>query len=73
MGSDIFLLVLCLGIVLLDADKPEDLRVVEVAWAWTSSLVLGAVILFESRRWIGAGMFLACVGFLVLGFTLFRK
>ena len=68
-----FLLILCLGIVLLGADKPEDLRVVEVAWAWASSLVLGAVVLFGSRRWIGAGMFLAYVVFLVPEFTLFSK
>lgn len=45
----------------------------EFAWAWASSLVLGVVVLFGSRRWIGAGMFLAYVVFLVLVFTLFRK
>lgn len=67
------MLIMCLGIVLLGADKPEDLRVVEVAWAWASPSVLGAVVLFGSRRWVGAGMFLAYAIFLVLEFTLFRK
>jgi Ca2+/Na+ antiporter len=65
MGSNVFLLTQCLGIVVLGADKPEDLRVVEVAWARASSLVLGVVVLFKSRTWIGAGMFLAYVVFLV--------
>ena len=73
VGSNIFLLTLCLGIVQLGADEPEDLRVVEIAWTWASSLALGIVILFGSRRWMGAGMFFAYVVFLVLEFTLFRN
>jgi Ca2+/H+ antiporter len=73
VGSNIFLLTLCLGIVLLGADQPEQLRVVEVAWTWASSLALAAVVLVGSLRWMGAGMFLAYVVFLVLEFTLYRK
>lgn len=73
VGSNIFLLTLCLGIVLLGADRPEDLRVVEVAWTWASSAVLVVVVLLGSRRWIGVAMFLAYVVFLVLEFSLFRN
>jgi Ca2+/Na+ antiporter len=72
VGSNIFLLTLCLGIVLLGAEKPEDLRVVEVVWTWASSLALAALVLLGSRRWMGAGMLLAYIAFLALEFTLYR-
>jgi Ca2+/Na+ antiporter len=73
VGSNIFLLTLCLGIVLLGTHDPEDLRVVEVAWTWASSLVLAVVVLLDSRRWMGACMFLAYIVFLVLELTLYRS
>jgi Ca2+/Na+ antiporter len=73
VGSNIFLLTLCLGIVLLGATEAVDLRVVEITWTWASSLVLVVVVLFGSRRWMGAGMLIAYIVFLVLEFTLFRN
>jgi Ca2+/Na+ antiporter len=73
IGSNIFLLTLCLGIILLGADQPEQPRVVEVAWTWASSLALATVVLVGSLRWMGAGMFLAYIVFLVLEFTLDRN
>jgi len=71
VGSNIFLLTLCLGMVLLGTDESENLRLVEVVWTWSSSLVLGGVVLLGSRRWMGLGMLLAYIVFLVLEFTLF--
>jgi len=73
VGSNIFLLTLCLGIVLLGANDIQEVRLIELAWVWGSALVLGLVVLLGSRRWIGAGLLLAYIVFLVLEFWLFRN
>ncbi len=73
VGSNIFLLTLCLGTVLLSAEKLEGIRPVELAWTWASSLMLGVVVLLGSRRWMGVVLFLAYVAFLVLEFSFYRK
>lgn len=74
-GSNIFLLALCAGIVMLDsAGKVGDggnVSVAELAVLWGSTLAFTLTVWFGARvgRWIGGLMVVAYVVFIVLDFT----
>ena len=66
VGSNIFLLTLCLGVVLLGAEGADKVSWIELGWLWASSVSLGGVVLLGSRRWMGVVLLAAYVVFLVL-------
>ena len=66
VGSNIFLLTLCLGVVLLGAQGVDRVRWVELGWLWGSAVALGGVVVVGSRRWMGVVLLVAYVVFLVL-------
>jgi Ca2+/Na+ antiporter len=74
VGSNIFLLTLCLGVTLLTADHigPLGLAKQELAWMWGSSILLGVIVMLGSHRSVGGLMLVAYVAFLILEFTLGR-
>lgn len=76
VGSNIFLLSLCLGIVMLGAVSGEigrGIGVPELAFLWASTLALAAVVWFGAcvPRLIGAAMVIAYAVFIVLEFLVF--
>jgi Ca2+/Na+ antiporter len=76
VGSNIFLLSLCLGIVMLCAVSGEigkGIGVPELAFLWGSTLALAAAAWFGERfsRLIGAAMVIAYTVFIVLEFFVF--
>lgn len=75
VGSNIFLLTLCLGVILLAPDHigPLGLAKHELAWMWGSSILLGVTVMLGSHRSVGVLMLVAYIAFLVLEFTLYRR
>lgn len=76
VGSNIFLLSLCLGIVMLGAVSGEigkGIGVPELAFLWGSTLALAAAVWFGERfPWlIGTAMVIAYALFIVLEFLVF--
>jgi Ca2+/Na+ antiporter len=73
-GSNIFLLTLCAGFLFLTTADFEELvssvKVFDVATLWLSSLVLFLIIFFGARRWMGVGLFIVYIGFVVLEFAM---
>ncbi|KIW63194.1 hypothetical protein PV04_10059 [Phialophora macrospora] len=74
VGSNIFLLTLCLGVTLLSSEHlaQGSSYTQEIVWTWTSSAFLMVMILIGTHRLVGLAMLLAYVGFLVLEFTLYK-
>ena len=76
-GSNIFLLTLCLGIVLVGGmgdEKLEDGFVSFEIWtAWASSAILTVIVFVGGRRWMGAVLLVVYVAFIVLEFTAYRR
>ncbi|KAL6705553.1 hypothetical protein ACN47E_006670 [Coniothyrium glycines] len=77
-GSNIFLLTLCLGIVMLDTRGElghGNVNVVELAVLWCSTVAFTATIWFGGRfcRLIGAVMLIAYIAFVVLEFTVIHS
>lgn len=77
VGSNIFLLTLCLGILLVATAGDFDagsVNAVELGVMMGSTVALTATVWFGARwsRWIGAAMLIAYVTFLVLEFTVIR-
>jgi Ca2+/Na+ antiporter len=73
-GSNIFLLSLCSGIVMLDgsgASQQGSVKIAELGVLWGSTLAFTATIWFGGRfcRGIGLGMLIAYIIFIVLEFT----
>jgi Ca2+/H+ antiporter len=73
-GSNIFLLSLCLGVVMLDTSgrfERGNVNIPELGVLWGSTVAFTATVWFGGRfcRWIGAGMLIAYVAFIVLEFT----
>ncbi|KAK5057507.1 hypothetical protein LTR84_011507 [Exophiala bonariae] len=73
-GSNIFLLSLCLGVVMLDTSgdlKRGSVNVAELGVLWTSTLAFTLTIWIGGRycRWIGAVMLVGYVAFIVLEFA----
>ena len=78
VGSNIFLLALCMGIVWVVTAGEFDagsVNAAEVGVMMGSTLALTATVWFGAKwiRWIGGSMLVAYVVFLVLEFTLIRK
>jgi Ca2+/Na+ antiporter len=79
-GSNVFLLTLCLGIILLasdgvvfDGDSSDSLNLFDLGAMWLSSAIIFLVVCLGSRRWVGMVLILLYVAFLVAEFTLYRR
>ncbi|KAK7180316.1 hypothetical protein DPSP01_013566 [Paraphaeosphaeria sporulosa] len=73
-GSNIFLLALCSGIVMLDTSgkfERGNVSIPELGVLWCSTLAFTVTVWFGGRfcRWIGFGMLIAYIAFIVLEFT----
>jgi Ca2+/Na+ antiporter len=73
-GSNIFLLSLCFGIVMLDTSRRlerDNVNILELGVLWGSTLAFTATVWFGGRfcRWVGVGMLIAYIAFIVLEFT----
>ena len=78
VGSNIFLLTLCMGIVLVVTAGEFDagsVNAAELGVMMGSTVALTATVWFGAKwsRWIGAAMLIAYIVFLVLEFTIIRK
>ena len=78
VGSNIFLLTLCLGTIFLDKSqnlKGENITVAELATLWITTLVFTLTVWYGARfhRWIGAAMGLGYILFIVLEATVIRN
>lgn len=78
VGSNIFLLSLCMGIVLVVTGGEFDagsVNAAELGVMMGSTVALTATVWFGAKwsRWIGGAMLLAYIAFLILEFTLIRK
>jgi Ca2+/Na+ antiporter len=74
VGSNIFLLSLCLGIVMIDkSGKPGEanVEISELGVLWGSTLCFTLTVWFGGRfcRYAGAAMLIAYVAFIILEFT----
>ena len=74
VGSNIFLLTLCLGITILSSQDLAETSsyTQEIVWTWTSSALLMVMIIIGTHRLVGLAMLLAYIAFLVLEFKLYR-
>ncbi|KAL7957709.1 Ca2+ transporter [Trichoderma compactum] len=73
-GSNIFLLSLCCGIIMIDTKgtlKGGNVTVSELAVLWASTAAFTATVWFGARfsRWIGGAMVIGYITFIVLEFT----
>ncbi len=75
VGSNIFLLTLCLGIILVSTGGvfDSDINKFELLYMWASSLVLFLIVFLGSRRWAGVLLLVMYLAFLVLEFTQYRR
>jgi hypothetical protein len=77
-GSNVFLLTLCLGVILLASngveggDSSDSLNLFDLGSMWASSAILFLVVFLGARRWIGVVFILLYVAFIVAEFTLYR-
>lgn len=79
-GSNVFLLTLCLGILLVsggegdaDAILARTLLPFEVWCTWVCSVVLLLIVWFGGRRWMGVVLLFTYAGFNVLELTVYRR
>jgi len=74
VGSNIFLLTLCLGIIILSSQSlaAGSTYTQEIVWTWTSSALLMAMILIGTHRLVGLVLLLGYVAFVVLEFVLYK-
>lgn len=77
-GSNIFLLSLCLGIIMLDTSghlKRGNVNISELGLLWGSTLAFTLTVWFGGKfcRWIGAAMLVGYVVFIVLEFTIIHN
>ncbi|KAM6485312.1 Ca2+ transporter [Trichoderma sp. SZMC 28011] len=73
-GSNIFLLSLCCGIIMIDTKgtlEGGNVTVSELAVLWASTAVFTATVWFGAKfsRWIGGAMVIGYIAFIVLEFT----
>lgn len=78
VGSNIFLLSLCSGIVMLDISgsfEGGNVKIPELGVLWGLTLAFALTIWFGGRycRWIGAAMLVGYVAFIVLEFTVIHS
>lgn len=77
-GSNIFLLTLCCGIIMIDTRGDlggGDVTMAELAVLWISTVMFAGTVWFGKRvlKWIGGGMVVGYVGFIVLEFAVIHK
>ena len=77
-GSNIFLLSLCSGIVMLETSGKLDkgnVNIPELGVLWASTLAFTLTVWLSGRftRWISAAMLLAYVAFIILEFTVIHN
>lgn len=73
-GSNVFLLSLCCGLIMMDSKGSLDggnVTMAELAVLWVSTAAFTSTVWFGARfaRWIGGGMVIAYVLFITLEFT----
>jgi Ca2+/Na+ antiporter len=78
VGSNIFLLSLCMGIIMLDTSGEFDgsnVNITELAVLWGSTLAFTLTVWFGGRfdRWIGGAMLAGYAAFIVLEFTVIHN
>lgn len=78
VGSNIFLLSLCMGIIMLDTSgefNSGNVNIAELAVLWGSTLAFTLTVWIGGRfdRWIGGVMFAGYVAFIVLEFTVIHN
>lgn len=78
VGSNIFLLLLCLGIIILDTSgelNDGSVTIAELAVLWGTTLAFTLTVWVGDRfsRYIGAAMFLGYVAFIILEFTVIHR
>ncbi|KAK2922755.1 Sodium/calcium exchanger membrane region [Fusarium oxysporum f. sp. vasinfectum] len=78
VGSNVFLLALCVGIIMLGSRGTLDagnVTIAELVVLWTSTLAVTLTVWFGGRfcRWIGALMLASYVVFIVLEFTIIHR
>jgi Ca2+/Na+ antiporter len=75
-GSNVFLITLCLGIIMLDTGGKlgrGNVSIAELGALWLSTVVFTITVWFgKCMRWIGAGMLVAYLTFIVLEFAVFH-
>jgi len=77
-GSNIFLLTLCVGIIMVDTKGALDggnVTIPELAVLWASTLGLTLTVWFGARfsRWIGAAMLAGYIAFIVVEFAVVHR
>ena len=76
-GSNLFLLTLCLGVILVVGMEDEKLEAGVVSFeiwsAWASSVALMAIVYVGGRRWMGVVLLIVYIAFIVLEFTVYRR
>ncbi|PNP61519.1 hypothetical protein FNYG_13806 [Fusarium nygamai] len=78
VGSNVFLLALCVGIIMLSSRGTLDagnVTIAELVVLWTSTLAVTLTVWFGGRfcRWIGVLMLASYVVFIVLEFTIIHR
>jgi len=73
VGSNIFLLTLCLGVVYVSGNEAGTITPFELAVALASVVALAVIVFVGARRWMGAALLVGYVVFFVLEFTVFRR
>jgi len=75
VGSNIFLFTLCTGVLLLAGDLEMlkgNIKVLDLAALWLSSLLLFVVVMVGGRKWMGWALLGLYVGFIFLEFMVER-
>jgi Ca2+/Na+ antiporter len=77
-GSNIFLLSLCMGIIMVQTEGEFDaglVKIPELCVMWGSTLAFTATIWFGGRwsRWVGGAMLACYIAFIILEFTVIHK
>jgi len=73
VGSNVFLLTLCLGVVYVSGDEAGIIIGFELAALLVSVVALAVIVFLGARRWMGAVLLVGYVVFFVLEFTVFRR
>jgi Ca2+/Na+ antiporter len=77
-GSNIFLLSLCMGIIMVQTEGEFDaglIKIPELCVMWGSTLAFTATIWFGGRwsRWVGGAMLTCYIAFIILEFTVIHR
>jgi Ca2+/Na+ antiporter len=77
-GSNIFLLLLCMGIIMVQTEGDLDggsIKIPELCVMWGSTLAFTVTIWFGGRwsRWVGGAMLACYIAFIILEFTVIHR